>query len=79
MERKAIDFSIQEAGCLLYAADSNLGGKPFSELHHFGWQDLTLKGALMGMSLGKKVTIHHAQAKGMQDKSHRAEQATAKS
>ena len=35
--------------------------------------------ALMGMSLGKKVTIHHAQAEGMQDKSHRAEQATAKS
>jgi len=51
MERKAIDFSLQEAGCLLYAADANLGGKPFNELHHFGWQDLTLKGALMGASL----------------------------
>jgi len=51
MERKAIDFSIQETGCLLYAADANLGGKPFNELHHSGWQDLTLKGALIGTSL----------------------------
>ncbi|HVE58563.1 MAG TPA: hypothetical protein VNB22_17145 [Pyrinomonadaceae bacterium] len=51
MERRQIDFLIQEAGCLLYAADAQLGGKPFRELHHFGWQDLTLKGALMGTAL----------------------------
>jgi hypothetical protein len=51
MQKRQIDFSIQEAGCLLYAADANLGGKPFNELHHFGWQDLTLKGALIGTSL----------------------------
>ena len=34
--------------------------------------------ALMGITIGKKVTIHHAQASAKQDKSHRAEQATAK-
>jgi hypothetical protein len=51
MDRRTIDFSIQEAGCLLYAADAGLGGKPYRELHHFGWQDSTLKGALMGASL----------------------------
>lgn len=51
MERKTIEFSLQEAGCLLYAADAGLGGEPFSKLHHFGWQDLTLKGALIGTSL----------------------------
>ena len=35
--------------------------------------------ALMGMSLGKKVTVHHTRTEGVQDSSHRAEQATAKS
>ena len=34
--------------------------------------------ALMGITLGKKVTFHHAQAGAKQDKSHRAEQSTAK-
>lgn len=51
-----IDFSIQEAGCLIYAADKNLDGYPFAQLHEFfggrkGLQDLTLKGAIMAASL----------------------------
>ncbi len=36
---------------MFYIADANLGGKSFADLHHFGWQNLTLKGALMGTSL----------------------------
>jgi hypothetical protein len=51
MERKAIDFSIQEAGCLLYAADLNLGGNPFGSLDNRNWKPLTLQGALMATSL----------------------------
>jgi len=56
MKRRALDFSIQEAGCLLYAADSLLGGFSFAGLHNFsggddGWRSLALKGALIGTSL----------------------------
>ena len=51
MERRAIDFSIQEAGCLLYAADSKLGGNPFGSLDERDWQSLTRQGALMATSL----------------------------
>lgn len=51
-----INFSIQEAGCLLYVADENLGAYPFAELHNFfsgvsGLKDLTLQGAIMATSL----------------------------
>lgn len=46
-----IDFSIQEAGCLLYAADLNLGGNPFGSLDDREWKSLTEKGALMATSL----------------------------
>ena len=51
MKRKAIDFVIEEAGCLLYAADLNLGGNPFGSLHERGWKNLTEKGALMATAL----------------------------
>jgi len=34
--------------------------------------------ALMGMTIGKKVTIPHTQAEAKQDQSHRAEQTTVK-
>lgn len=56
MQRKQIDFTISEAGCLLYAADRNLGGFPFGKLHEFfggreGLRDLTLHGAIMATSL----------------------------
>lgn len=56
MEDKRIDFSIQEAGCLLYLADKNLGGFPFGQMTEFfggrdGLKDLTLKGAIMAMEL----------------------------
>ena len=51
MERRVIDFSIQEAGCLLYAADLNLGGNPFGSLDSRDWQALTEQGALMATSL----------------------------
>ncbi|HRH42902.1 MAG TPA: hypothetical protein PKY82_14835 [Pyrinomonadaceae bacterium] len=56
MKEKRIDFSIQEAGCLLYIADKKLDGFPFGELTEFfggrdGLKDLTLKGAIMSMEL----------------------------
>jgi hypothetical protein len=51
MERRSLDFSIQEAGCLLYAADLNLGGNPFGRLDDRDWKPLTEKGALMATSL----------------------------
>lgn len=51
MERKEIKFNIQEAGCLLYVADRNLGGRPFGELNSTDWKDLTLENAIMMMSL----------------------------
>lgn len=63
MERLSIDFSIQEAGCLLYAADSKLGGFPFGELTEFfggrgGLKDLTLSGAIMATSLYQDDGYH---------------------
>lgn len=51
MERKSLDFTIQEAGCLLYAADLNLGGNPFGALDARDWKKLTEKGALLATSL----------------------------
>jgi hypothetical protein len=51
MERRVFDFTIQEAGCLLYAADLNLGGNPFASLDDRDWKPLTDKGALMATSL----------------------------
>src|SRR5215213_4488231 len=56
MQRKQIDFLIGEAGCLLYAADKNLGGLPFSQFHEFfggkkGLRDLVLQGAVLPMAL----------------------------
>lgn len=56
MITERVDFSIQEAGCLIYAADKKLGGYPFSQFHEFfggkeGLKDLTLSGAVMAMSL----------------------------
>lgn len=53
MTRETIDFSIQEAGCLLYFADQNLGGNPFEDFFvaGAGLKDLTLKGAIMAASL----------------------------
>jgi hypothetical protein len=51
MKRKQIDFSIQEAGCLLYAADRNLGGRPFGEFNTGNWKELALDGSAMAMSL----------------------------
>jgi hypothetical protein len=32
MNRRALDFSLKEAGGLLYAADLKLGGNPFGSL-----------------------------------------------
>lgn len=51
MNRKEIAFNIQEAGCLLYVADKDLGGLPFGELHGTDWKELTLQNAVMMMSL----------------------------
>jgi len=51
MKREQIDFNIQEAGCLLYVADKNLGGRPFVELNSTDWKDLTLEHSIMMMSL----------------------------
>lgn len=56
MNRKQIDFTIQQAGCLLYAADKNLGGFPWRELTDFfggrgGLKDLTIMGAIMATEL----------------------------
>ena len=51
MERKTLDLTIEEAGCLLYAADLNLGGNPFARLDDRDWKPLTAKGALMATSL----------------------------
>lgn len=56
MQRKQIDFSIEEAGCLLYVADKNLGGLPFSRFHEFfggrsGLRDLVLQGAVLPLAL----------------------------
>lgn len=51
MNRKTIDFTIQEAGCLFYAADLNLGGNPFATLDDRDWKPLTEAGALMATSL----------------------------
>ena len=56
MERRQIDFSIQEAGCLLYLADRNFGGYEINEFHEFfggrtGLRDLTLQGAVIAGSL----------------------------
>jgi len=56
MERKQIDFMIQEAGCLLYAADKNLGGFAWRELtDFFGGRDvlknLTRTGVIMATEL----------------------------
>lgn len=48
---KRLDFSIQEAGCLLYAADRNLGGLPFGDLYSADWKSLTFQGAIMMLSL----------------------------
>lgn len=56
MAREQIDFTIQEAGCLLYAADKNLDGFPWRELTDFfggreGLRELVLKGAIMPTEL----------------------------
>lgn len=56
MKNEPIDFTIQEAGCLLYLADKNLGGYDISRFHEFfggaeGLDELVLKGAVMPMSL----------------------------
>lgn len=51
MKRKQIDFNIQEAGCLIYVADRNLGGRPFGDLNSTDWKDLTIENVIMMMSL----------------------------
>jgi hypothetical protein len=51
MKREQIDFEIQEAGCLLYVADRNLDGRPFSELHSADWKQLILQNTMLIMSL----------------------------
>lgn len=51
MRRKQIDFNIQEAGCLVYFADRNLGGRAFGELYSTDWKDLILENSIMMMSL----------------------------
>lgn len=56
MNTEPIDFSIQEAGCLIYVADRNFGGFEIGRFHEFfggakGLDDLILKGAVMPMSL----------------------------
>lgn len=51
MKREQINFNIQEAGCLLYVADRNLGGRPFGELNSTNWKDLTMENSIMMMSL----------------------------
>lgn len=56
MDRKEINFTIQEAGCLIYAADKNLAEFPWRDLTNFfggreGLKDLTLKGAIMATEL----------------------------
>lgn len=56
MKSNSIDFSIQEAGCLIYLADKNLGGFEIRRFHEFfggakGLDELVLSGAVMPMSL----------------------------
>ena len=51
MDNQTIDFTIQEAGCLLYAADLNLGGNPFSVLDERDWKTLAEQGAAIVTSL----------------------------
>ncbi len=56
MERKSIDVAIQEAGSLIYLADSKFGGLDPGEFHNFfggapGLKELTLQGSVMAGSL----------------------------
>lgn len=56
MTRKAIDFLITEAGCLIYVADKGFGGYPAGQFHEFfggvkGLQSLTENGAVIAASL----------------------------
>lgn len=56
MTRRAIDFLILEAGCLIYVADRGFGGYPAGEFHEFfggvkGLRTLTEKGAVIAGSL----------------------------
>lgn len=56
MSRISLDFSIQEAGSLLYIADIDFGGYPINEFHEFfggrdGLRELTERGAVMAGSL----------------------------
>jgi hypothetical protein len=51
MKREEIKFNIQEAGCLLYVADKNLGGVDWSEMHAADWKDLSWQNAIMLMDL----------------------------
>ena len=51
MKREEINFNLQEAGCLIYAADRNLGGRPFGELDLRNWKEFALEGSAMVMSL----------------------------
>ena len=56
MSRDSLDFSIQEAGSLLYVADVSFGGHPINEFHEFfggrgGLKDLTERSAVMAGSL----------------------------
>jgi hypothetical protein len=51
MQRTQYEFSISEAGCLIYAGDKNLDGIPWSEMHASDWKALALRNALMMLSL----------------------------
>ena len=56
MSRISLDFSIQEAGSLLYIADIDFGGYPINEFHEFfggrpGLKELTERGVVMAGSL----------------------------
>lgn len=56
MNRNTLEFTIQEAGCLLYVADSLFGGFPPGRFHEFfggrdGLRELTLNGAVMAAAL----------------------------
>lgn len=56
MVNNRIDWTILDAGCLIYAADRNFGGEPLTRLDAFfggekGLQELTLRGAIAAMSL----------------------------
>lgn len=56
MERQTIEFTIHEAGGLVYAADRNFGGYPIGEFHNFfsgeeGLRELTEKGAVIAATL----------------------------